>query len=125
MAGVPMKRAANVVAGRAVELGRRAFLLDAPVAQQDHVVGHAHRLDLVVRDVDHRHPQAALQRADLHAHVVAQLRVEVGERLVHQADRVLRHDGARQRHALALTARKLLGLVLEAAGKPHQLGHLS
>ena len=42
-----------------IELARRAVLLDAALAQQHHLVGHAHRLGLIVRDVHHREAQAA------------------------------------------------------------------
>ena len=46
---------------------------------------------------------------DLGAHLEAQLGVQVGERLVHQHQRRLDHDGARDRHALLLSAGKLAG----------------
>ena len=45
-----------------VELERRADLLDAPAAQHDDPVGHGHRLDLVVGDVDHGRAQPVVQR---------------------------------------------------------------
>ncbi len=64
-------------------------------------------------DVDHRHAEAGLQRADLDPHLVAQLRVQVGKRLVHQTDGVLGDDGAGQRHALALAAGKLRRLAFQ------------
>ena len=50
-----------------------------PRIEQDHAVGHGHRLDLVVGDVDHRDAELALQRPDLGAHLGAELRVEVGQ----------------------------------------------
>jgi len=87
------------------------------------VIRHAHRLDLVVRDVHYRHSQPPLQRADLDTHVMPKLCVEIRERLVHQADRVLRHDRPRQRHALPLPARELLRLVVQPLRQPHQLGY--
>ena len=99
--------------GPLVELGRRAVLLDAAVAHQHDVVGHGHGLDLVVGDVEHGDAEAALQRADLAPHLDAQLRVEIGERLVHQADRRLGDDRAAERDALLLAARELRGLALE------------
>src|SRR4029450_9776347 len=43
----------------------------------------------------------------------AQLRVEVGERLVEQENRRLPDDGPAESHPLALAARKLLGLAVE------------
>jgi hypothetical protein len=73
--------------------------------QQHHLVGHAHGLGLVVRDVDDGELQPLLQLAQLAAHLLAQLGVQVGQRLVHQAHRRLRHQRACQRHALLLPAR--------------------
>jgi hypothetical protein len=54
---------------------------------------------------------------------VPELRVEVRERLVHQADRVLRHDRARERDALALAAGELLGFAVEVLREPYELGY--
>ena len=96
-----------------VEVGGRRVLLDPAAAQQHDLVGHAHRLGLVVGDVDHRHAELLLQRADLAPHLLAQLRIEVRQRLVHQADRRLGDDRAAERDALLLAARELRGLALE------------
>ena len=57
--------------------------------------------------------QALVQLGDLGARLHAQLGVEVGQRLVHQEDLRLAHDGAAQGHALALAAGELLGLAGE------------
>ena len=59
-------------------------------------------------------PEPLVQSGDLGARLDAQLGVEVGERLVHQEDGGLAHDGATQRDALALAAGELLGLAVEA-----------
>ena len=67
-----------------VELLRRRDLLQLALAHHGDAVAHRHRLDLVVGDVDRRHAELVLQLADLGAHLDAQLRVEVRERLVHQ-----------------------------------------
>ena len=59
ISGEPMKPATKTLAGH-----RRGpaggHLLDAPVHHHD-PVGHGHRLDLVVGDVDHRRAQPAMQ----------------------------------------------------------------
>src|ERR1700690_2264547 len=60
-----------------VEFVGLPFLLDAAVAHEHDVISHAHRLDLVVRDIDYGHPQTALQRMDFDAHVVAKSRIQV------------------------------------------------
>ena len=104
------------IAGRADELGdeqvgrlvvellRRVDLLQEPVAHHGDAVAERHRLDLVVRDVDRRHLEVALEPRDLGAHLHAQLRVEVRERLVHQERLRLAHDRAAHRDSLALAA---------------------
>ena len=109
--------------GPRVEVLGRADLLDAPVAQQHHAVGHRHRLGLVVGDVHHRDAEALLQRSDLAAHFAPQLRVEVRQRLVHEADGRLGDQGAAERHALLLAAGKLRGLAREERHEPEHLGH--
>ena len=106
------RRGADEAGGEArgrprVHLGGRRVLFDPAVAQQHDLVGHAHGLGLIVRHVQHGDAEAALQRQDLPPHVGAQLRVEVRQRLIHQADRRLGHDGAPQCDALLLAAGKL------------------
>ena len=54
-----------------------------------------------------------MQAGDLHPHLDAERRVEVGKRLVEQEDLGLAHDGAADGGALALAAGELLGLALE------------
>ena len=100
-----------------VELQRRADLLDAPVLQHDDAVGHRHRLDLVVRDVDRRRVQALVERLDLDAHLHPQLGVEVGQRLVEQEDLRVAHDRPAHRDALALAARELARIAVEVRGE--------
>src|SRR5882672_9554125 len=90
-----------------VEMERGAELLDPPVVHHHGLVGHGHRLVLVVGDVDRSGPQALVQRLDLGAHRDAQLRVEVGQRLVEQEHLRLAHDRAAHRDALALAAGEL------------------
>ena len=70
--------------GPVVDHGRGVHLLQLAGSKDRDAVAHRHRLDLVVRDVDRRHAEALLQGLDLAAHVDAQLRVEVRERLVHE-----------------------------------------
>ena len=59
-----------------------------------------------MRDVHRRDAELALEAGDLGPHLRAQLRVEVGQRLVHQEDLRLADDRAPHRHPLALTARE-------------------
>ena len=85
-------------------------------------VGEAHRLDLVVGDVDRRCPALLQDALQLGAHLQAQERVEVGERLIHQEHLRLDREGARHRHPLPLPARELAGVFGELALDVHELG---
>src|SRR6266566_3440018 len=103
--------------------GERAVCLrERACGHDDHLVGQRHRFDLVVGDIDHGDAQPALQRPDLPAHVAAQLRGEVGQRLVHQTNRRLADDRAPERDALLLAAGKLRRLALEQLVEPENAG---
>ena len=56
-------------------------------------VGHRHRLRLVVGDIDRGRRRALVQQLQLRAHLHAQHRVEVGERLVEQEHLRVAHQG--------------------------------
>ena len=122
IAGEPMNAATKMFARLRVELlGRADLLQDAEVHDGD-AVAHRHRLDLIVRDVDRRRPEAVLELQDLRARLHAQLRVEVRQRLVHEERRRLAHDRASERDALALAAGELLRLALEQRVEIEDLG---
>ena len=89
-----------------VDFARRAELLDDAVVHHRDLVGHRHRFHLVVRDVDGGGVDAVVQLAQLMDHQVAELGVERAERLVHQEAFRPPHDGAAERHALAVAAGK-------------------
>ena len=108
-----------------VQLARRPALLQLPVVEHGDAVPERHRLRLVVRDVDGRHAELELQRRDVGAHLDAQLRVEVRERLVHQEDARHADDRAAHRDALALAAGQLAGLALEVVLEPEHPRHLA
>ena len=86
IAGEPMKLGDEAVGRPLVEFERRADLDDAAGVEHDDAVGHGHRLDLVVGDVDRGRAEPVVQRADLGAHLHAELGVEVRERLVEEED---------------------------------------
>ena len=67
-------------------------------------------------------PRRCCSDADLAAHLDAQLRVEIGERLVHEAHRRLGDDGATERDALLLAARELRGLAVEQLAEAQEIG---
>ena len=62
---------------------------------------------LVVGDVDGREAELALQPLELEPHRLAQLGVEVRQRLVEQQELRLHHQRARERQPLLLAAREL------------------
>ena len=88
-----------------VEILLRADLVDSSLAHHHQAVGHGQRLLLVVGHHHGGQPELALQLADLDPHVLAQLGVEIGQRLVEQQHVGPEHQRARQRHALLLAAR--------------------
>ena len=93
----------------------------SPDAQNRDAVAHRHRLDLVVGDVDRGHAETLLQCLDLAAHVDAELRVEVRQRLVHEEHLRLADDRPAHGDALALAAGELLRLAVEQLLEPEQL----
>jgi hypothetical protein len=92
------------VLGAVVKALGRVDLLQHALVHDGDPIAHRHRLDLVVRHVHRRRLQLLLQVRDVRAHLHAQLRVQVRERLVHQEDLRLAHDRPAHRDALALTA---------------------
>ena len=105
-----------------VERLRRRHLLQPPLAHDRDAVAHRHGLDLVVRDVEGGGRQPRLQLHDVGPGLGAQRRVEVGQRLVHEEDEGLAHDGPGERHPLALAARELPRLAVDQRGQPEGLG---
>jgi hypothetical protein len=99
-----------------------SHLLEQAVLEHRDAVTHRHGLDLVVRDVDRSDAEPALQRGDLRARLHAQLRVEVGQRLVHEEHLRAADDRPPHGHALPLTTGQGLGLALEVRVEVEDLG---
>ncbi len=95
-----------------VDVFGRSDLLDAPGVHDDDAIGHGHRLDLVVRDIDRRVVEFVVQAADFEAHVAAKIRIEIGQRLIQQKNVGLGRQRPRQRDALLLTAGQFRGIAL-------------
>src|SRR5690348_11351849 len=110
---------------RVVELEGVAALLDNAVTHHDDAVGHRHRLDLVMRDVDRRRLQALVQLLDLGAHLHAKLRVQIRQRLVEQEHLRVAHDRASHRDALALAAGELARVAVEVRRESEEIGRAS
>jgi hypothetical protein len=98
----------DAVGRAAIDLSRRAELLQPPRMDHRDLVGQGERLGLVVGDIDEGDAGAPLQLLQLGAHALAQLRIEVAERLVEQQDLRLDHQAARQRDPLLLAAGQLV-----------------
>ena len=90
------------------EFERLADLFDNSVVQDDDLVGHRHRLDLVVRDIDDGRLEPLVEFLDLGTHLHAELCIEIGQRLVEQEGLWIAHNRPTHRNALPLAARKLL-----------------
>ena len=98
------RRGNGKASGTAVHLDRRADLFDASLAHHDDAVGERHRLELVVRDVDHRRPELLMQPRELVPHPRTQIGVEVRQRLVEQQHLRSTHDRAGDGDTLPLAA---------------------
>ncbi|MGX1121574.1 hypothetical protein RKD37_006937 [Streptomyces ambofaciens] len=101
------------VAGQGVDGAGGVDLLEDAAAQDGDAVAQRHGLGLVVGDVDRGDAQLPGQPGDLGAQVVAELGVEVGQRLVHQEGGGVAGDGPAHRHPLAFTAGELGGEAVE------------
>ena len=98
------------------DLLRGGDLLDDAVLHDHDAIAEGHGLGLVVGDVDERALDLVTQLNELGAHLVTELGVQVGQRLVHQEDLGVAHDSAADGDALTLAARKRLGLTVEVLG---------
>ena len=112
------------VPGAVVQGPRRVRLLQDPVLEHRDPVPHRHRLDLVVGDVDRGRAQPGLQRGDVGPRLHPELRIQVGQRLVHEEHGRGTDDSPAHRHPLPLTAGEGLRLAVEVRLQVQQLGRL-
>ena len=116
-----MKRATCRLAGWPYTSRGGAICCDDTILHDDDAIGKRQRFVLIVRHVDGRAVELAVDAADLGTRLDAQLGVEIGQRLVHQDQRRLDDNRPRDRDALLLATGKLTGqLVL----LPSELDHL-
>ena len=108
-----------------VQLQRCAHLFDLAIAQHHHAVGQGHGLDLVVRHIDGGCAQVAVQLGDLDPGLAPQGRIEVGQRLVKQEHFGRAHDGAANRHALALATRQFAWQAVQQVVDVQHLGGIT
>ena len=95
-------------------------LLHDPVVEHCDALSERHRLDLVVGDVERRHREPLVEPHELRSHLDPELRVEVGERLVHEEAARMPHDRAPHGHPLSLAARERPRLAVEEALEAEQ-----
>ena len=103
-----------------VEILLRPDLANPALAHDDEAVGHGQGLLLVVGHHHGGQSELALQFADLDAHLLAQLGVEIGQRLVEQQHVGPEHQRTGQRHALLLAAGQLPRQPVAEMIEPHQ-----
>ena len=108
-----------------VEIVGGAGLRHPPGLQHGDSIGDHHRLRLVVRDVERRDAERLVQAPDLEAHLLAQVGVEIGQRLVQQQDLGLDDQRARHRDALLLATRQLPGVPRLVSGQLDDTQHLA
>ena len=117
-----MKPATKTFFGLVVQVARGVHLHQQAVLEHRDAVTHGHGLDLVVGHVNGGDAQAAGQGRDLGAGLHTELGVQVGQRLVHEEDLRVTHDGAAHGNTLALTAGECLRLAVEVRLKVQELG---
>ena len=103
-------------------LGGAHLLDNAPVDDHD-AVAHGHGLGLVVGDVHHGDAVLLLNVLDLKAHALAQLCVQIGQRLVQKKQGGFGHQRPGQRNALLLAAGQLAGDPVPVLGQMHHVQH--
>ncbi len=110
------------IRGPLVHLGGGAQLSDAPAVQNGQPLRQAHRLTLVVCDIQHGGVEGVVQLEQLSAELAAEGRVEVRQGLIEEERLRLAHDRAPQRHALSLAARELRRTAVQQRGDAQPLG---
>ena len=109
----PMKVALKRVAGLGVDPFRRAFILDAALVHHDAMVGQRHGLFLVVGDMDEGGADRFWIAFNSSCIWRRSLRSSAPSGSSSSSTAGFDHQGAGQRHALALAAGKLVRLLVE------------
>ena len=110
-----------MVRGIVVDLRRRPHLPQPTVVDHRDAVAHAHRLNLVMCDINGGGPNALLELSYLVARRGTQLGVKIGERFVEQKYARITHQGPGKRDALPLAAGQLPRAAIEQVCDAEQL----
>ncbi len=105
-----------------IDVQRRIGLPHHRVAHHHDPISQGHRLFLIVRDVDRRRFQLAVEPLDLGTGLDAELRIEIRERFVKQKHGRLADDRPAQRDALSLAAGECFGFAFQQAFQSQQVG---
>src|SRR5262249_39831795 len=108
-----------------VDLLRVGQNLDPAGVHYGDLIRDRKRLRLVVRDEEGRDAEIELDPANLRTQLDSKVCVEVRQRLVQKQDDRFLDEGARQRHALALTSRQLARATMQQIADVEQVGHLA
>ncbi len=106
------------MAGRSYNSSGVPDWIRAAAVEEHDLVGDGQCLALVVRDEHRRDAEALDERADPDPGLLAQLGVEVGERLVEEDHRRLVDEGAGDGDALLLAPRELGGIAFAERPEP-------
>lgn len=107
--------------GPIIDILRRADLQKTPLIHHRHLVGKRHGLALIMGDVECRSPGVFVKGVQFLLHLVAQMRVKIGKRFVHQDGARIPGQTARKRHALTLPPRQLLRLAIREICKRNRV----
>ena len=107
-----------------VKVALRADLAHLAMRHDDEAIRHAQRLVLVMRHHHRGEAELLLQLADLDAHLLAQLGVEIRQGLVEQEHVGAEGERAGERDPLLLAARELARQALAEAFEPHEAQRL-
>ena len=108
----PMKRARRFPTQALVDVFGQTGLFDLAQVHHRYHIGGGHRFRLVIGDVDGRVAILVVQPAHLEAHFLPQIGVDSTKRLIQQQRLGLHDQGARQRDALLLAARRFAGMTV-------------
>ena len=110
------------VARLIVKVLRGIDLLYNAVLHNDDSGTKGHSLGLVMGNVDDRSAQSLMQLGDLGSHLNTELRIQVGQRLIHQEDLRVTDDGTAHGNTLSLTAGQSLRLTVKELLQVKDLG---
>jgi len=106
------------------DLRRRPDLNQAAAVEHGDSVRRRHRLRLIMGNVNRGDFEFFVQPADLEAHLLAQIRIQVAQRLVHQKNLRLHNQSPRQGHSLLLPARQLRRIAIFQIRQAHDAEQL-